>query len=373
MISLVGRLLAPEDRGLCTVTVDGGRVVAVTDASDAANGDHGGPDAWIVPGLVDLQLNGAFGSDFGDPAADVAATAARLPSTGVTAFLPTLVSSSSETYGPILRNLSQPVAAGGARVLGAHLEGPFLAPTRAGAHELAQLRAPDTEEANAWLDAGDVRIVTVAPELPGALDLVRDLTARGVVMALGHSDARWAVTDAAIAAGAVLGTHLFNAMRPFHHRDPGIVGRLLGEGVAISVVVDGVHVADEVVRLVAGLKGPDEIVFVTDGVAALGEPPGTYALARRDVVSDGASARLADGTLAGSVEPMPASLGRLIAGGLDPEIAVRAASTNPARLVALERELGRIEVGRLADLVVLDANWNPLVTLVAGAVGFERR
>lgn len=372
MISLVGRLLTPEDRGVCAVTVDGGRVIGVTGAADAAGGGLGGPGAWIVPGLVDLQLNGAFGVDFGDPTADVAAAAERLPSTGVTAFLPTLVSSAPEAYEPCLRNLAQRMPAGAGRVVGVHLEGPFLAPSRSGAHDPRLLRPPDAGEALRWLDRGEIRMVTLAPELPGALALVRELAERGVIVALGHSDATWAEADASIAAGAGLGTHVFNAMRPFHHRDPGVAGRLLAPGVAASIVVDGFHVADEVVRLVTELKAPDEIVFVTDGVAALGEPPGTHRLGGRDVTSDGRSARLADGTLAGSVAPLAPSIGRLVGRGLDPATAVRAASTNPARLLGLEDELGRIEVGRVADLVLLDAEWNPIVTLVAGSVGFER-
>jgi len=369
VISLVGRVLAPADLGVRRVTIEDGRITAIGAASDAPPGALGGADGWIVPGLVDIQLNGAFGVDFSDPSADVGGAATSLPSTGVTAFLPTVVSSGPEAYAPCLRNLAAPMPADAARVLGAHLEGPFLAPTARGTHDPSALRSPDLDEVRDWLAAGGVRIVTLAPELPGAGAVIRELVERGVIVGIGHSEATWQEADAAIEAGASLGTHLFNAMRGFHHREPGIVGRLLGAGVAVSVIADGVHVAAEIVQLVASIKDPDDLVFVTDGLAALGEPPGTYRLGSREVISDGVVARLTDGTLSGSVVPMAPALGRLVATGLDPAVAVHAASTAPARLLGLESELGRLEVGRLADLVLLDADWNPELTVVQGRIG----
>lgn len=368
-LSLVGRVLAPEDLGVRLLTVEDGRVVAIRDAGEAPADALGGPDAWIVPGLIDIQLNGAFGVDFTDPDADLAHAAAALPSTGVTAFLPTLVSSPADGYARFLGNLASPMADGAARVLGAHLEGPFLAPSRRGAHDPDALRAPDLDELRAWLDAGGVRMVTLAPELPSAEALITELSSRGVIAAIGHSDASWGEAGAAIRAGASLGTHLFNAMRPFHHRDPGIVGRLLASGVTVSLIIDSIHVAPETIALVASIKAPNELIFVTDGLAALGQPPGPYRLGEREVISDGTVARLADGTLSGSVVPMVLALGRLVAAGLDPSIAVRAASTTPAALLGVEENHGRLEVGRIADLVLLDRDWNPQLTLVQGRIG----
>src|SRR5687767_106493 len=210
-LALIGRVLAPEDRGVRLLTVEDGRVVALGDARDAPADALGGPDAWIVPGLIDMQLNGAFGVDFTDPEADLAEAAAALPSTGVTAFLPTLVSSPADVYPRFLTNLASPMPDGAARILGAHLEGPFLAPSRRGTHDPVALRPPDLDELRAWLDDGDVRIVTLAPELPGAMSLIAELTGRGVIAALGHSDASWDEAEVAIRAGASMGTHLFNA------------------------------------------------------------------------------------------------------------------------------------------------------------------
>lgn len=366
MISLVGRLLAPEDQGVRLVVVEDGRVTRIAAPDEAPAHAIGGHDQWIVPGLVDIQLNGAFGVDFSDPAADVGRAATALPATGVTAFLPTIVSLAPDRYAAAIANLSQPVPDGAARPLGIHLEGPYLSPQRHGAHDPSALRPPDVEEAASWLELGPVRIVTLAPELAGAVALIERLTAHGVIVAIGHTDATWKQADDAIRAGARLGTHLFNAMRPFHHRDPGVAGRLLAPGVTVTVVCDGVHVAQQVVGIVAELKAPDELIFVTDGLAALGQRAGTYRLGSQEVISDGVVARLADGTISGSVTPMAPALGRLVAGGLDPEVAVRAASTSPARLLGMADELGRIEVGRTADLLLLDASWNPVRTFVEG-------
>lgn len=368
---LLGRLLAPEDRGLCVIEVAAGLVTEITPSASHTRCDAGGPDALIVPGLVDLQLNGAFWVDFSNPDADLALAAAGLPSTGVTAFLPTVITSSPDRTEACIRNLSRAPAEPGARALGIHLEGPFLSPARAGTHDGALLRLPSVDEARAWLAADAIRLVTLAPELPGAIDLIRELCERGVLVALGHSEATWEETDAAIAAGARLGTHLFNAMRPLDHREPGIVGRLLGPSVAASLIADGVHVAPTVVRLVADLKGPDLLVLVTDGLAALGLPAGRYPLAGREVISDGIVARLEDGTISGSVGPMATALGRLVADGLDPVTTVRAASSNPARLLGVEDRHGRIEAGRVADLVLLDAGWQPKLTLAGGRVAYD--
>jgi N-acetylglucosamine-6-phosphate deacetylase len=368
VISMVGRLLAPEDQGVRLVVIDEGRVARIADAGEAPPEAIGGSDAWIVPGLVDLQLNGGFGVDFSDPAAEAPRAATALPSTGVTAFVPTIVSAAPDRYAPAIANLSGPMPPGAARALGVHLEGPYLSPGYRGTHDASALRPPDIGEARGWLAEGPIRIVTLAPELPGAIELIEWLTAEGVVVAIGHTEATWQQADEAIRAGARLGTHLFNAMRPLHHRDPGVVGRLMAPGVTVSVVCDGIHVAPEVVALIANLKAPDELIFVTDGLAALGQPPGRYRLGSQEVANDGTVARLADGTISGSVSPMAPALGRLVASGIEAETVVRAASTNPARLLGVDDDLGRIEVGRVADLCLLDAAWNPVSAIVRGVV-----
>lgn len=370
MIRLFGRTYTPDDLGTCLVTVEDGRVAAVEPMSDRPPDALGSSDSIVTPGLIDMQLNGGWGHDFSDPSADLAAVAGALPSTGVTAFLPTVVSSPPRRYAACLRNLAEPVPPDAARVLGVHLEGPFLAPEYAGTHERSALRPPDVDEAMGWLAHGDVRLVTLAPELPGAIECIRALSERGVLVAAGHSGATWQQAERAMDAGLRMGTHLFNAMRPLHHRDPGLADWLLAAPVALSLICDGAHVAFETVRWVAAAKGPDHLVIVTDGLPALGMPPGRYRLAGQDIISDGTAAHRADGTLSGSALPMDRVLGRLVGSGIDPTLAVRAASTNPARLLGQGSLLGSIAVGRPADLVLLDADWKVVATLIDGQVVF---
>lgn len=369
VIALLGRVLAPDDLGFRLVVVQDGRVVSIGDPAATPSSAVGGADWWITPGFVDLQLNGAFGVDFTDAESDLGAAARALPATGVTAFLPTLVSSPPEAYARWLERLSAPMPEWAARSMGCHLEGPYISRARAGTHDPAALRAPNADELASWLATGQIRLVTLAPELPGAAALIAQVVAAGAVAAIGHSDATWAESDAAVRAGARLGTHLFNAMRPIDHREPGIAGRLMAPGVAASVVCDGVHVSPEMVGLLASIKAPDQLVFVTDGVAALGEPPGRYQLGPQELISDGIVARRSDGTLAGSAVPMATALGRLVDAGIEPAVAVRCASTAPARLLGLQDELGAISEGRLADLVLLDPSWRPQLTLVQGHIG----
>ncbi len=370
MIRLFGRTYAPDDLGTCVVTVDEGRVAAIEPTSTPPPDALGSDRSIITPGLVDLQLNGAFGHDFSDPSADLAAVAGALPSTGVTAFLPTVISSPPERYAACLANLRRPVLRDAARVLGVHLEGPFLAPEHAGTHEPSALRPPDVQEALGWLQHGDVRLVTLAPELPGALDCIRALDERGVLVAAGHSGATWAQAQRAMEAGLRMGTHLFNGMRQMHHRDPGLAGWLLAAPVPVSLICDGAHVALETVRWVAAAKGPDQLIIVTDGLAALGMPPGRYRLAGQGIVSDGTVARRPDGTLSGSALPMDHVLGGLVASGIDPSLAVRAATRDPARVLGQASDLGSIAVGRRADLVLLDDSWRVRATLIEGQVAF---
>jgi N-acetylglucosamine-6-phosphate deacetylase len=371
VITLFGHLYAPEDRGLSLVTLEGDRIASVEPATDPVPGCLGGPSSRILPGLLDIQLNGAFGDDFADPAADLGGICRRLPRLGVTGFAPTIVTSPPETYAPALANLRRAHRPGEARVLGTHIEGPFISPLHPGTHDPAQLRLPDLREARAWLEAGEVRWLTLAPELPGAIELVEFLVERGVRVSLGHTDARWGPAEAAARAGATMVTHLFNAMRALRHRDPGVAGFALASGLTVGVIADGNHVAFETLRMVARVKAPDELVLVTDALAGLGMPPGRYLLAGREYISDGTCGRLPDGTLSGSLLPLNLALRNLVeAAGVPPEVAVRAATLNPARALGVDGSLGRIAVGSAADAVVLDDAWEVEATVAGGEVAY---
>ena len=321
------------------------------------------PEGWtLAPGLVDLQVNGFAGAEVGDDPDQLAAVARGLARAGVVAFCPTLVSRSPAAYRRAAAALTAaPWPADGARPLGAHLEGPFLAPTRAGAHDPAQLRAPAPEALDALLAAFRPALVTLAPELPGALAAVRRLARAGVVPACGHTDADHATGVAAIRAGARLLTHAFNAMGGIAAREPSALVAFLGHRRAgIGLIGDGVHVAPEVAALVARLAGP-RLVLVSDATAAAGAPPGEYRLAGLRIRSDGARAT-AGGRLAGGAAPLWHGLRTLTEAGVPRAAALRAASEAPLRLLGRTPDPG--------DLVVLDPALRPRLTAIGGRVAW---
>ncbi|MGQ9713907.1 MAG: N-acetylglucosamine-6-phosphate deacetylase [Anaerolineae bacterium] len=327
------------------------------------------PDLCAAPGFLDLQVNGGFGHDFARDPESIPVLAQRLPAFGVTAFLPTLVSSPPEVVRKAVEVVEHlPSEPAGARVLGLHLEGPFLNPQQAGAHNPAYLRPPSLE---ALADLGPlrpVRLVTLAPELPGADDVIRTLRRQGIVVAAGHTHATYEEALHALDLGVTFGTHLFSVMRPLHHRDPGIVGALLTDPRAtVGLIPDGVHMHPAVVRLVWRMKGPEGICAVTDAIAALGMPPGRYRLGDVEVLVDERSARVPSGLLAGSILTLDQGVRNLMAftGCTLPE-ALQTVTLTPARLLGLEGRMGRIAPGCLADLVLLDHDLHVVATLVAG-------
>jgi N-acetylglucosamine-6-phosphate deacetylase len=262
----------------------------------------------------------------------------------------------------------------GAVPLGLHLEGPALAPAHAGAHAPAHLRAPSPELVAGWTRAAGVRLVTLAPELPGALDVVRGLVAAGVVVAVGHTGADTATAEAAVDAGATVATHLFNAMRGLDHRDPGVVGVALTDArVVVGLIVDGLHVHPRVVDLAWRAKGPGGLALVTDATAALGAPHGAGRLGDVDIVLGVDGVRDAGGRLAGSALRMDAAVRALRAAtGCSAADAVAAASVVPARVLG-EHDRGRVAPGARADLVVLDDGLHVVATVVGGRVVHDVR
>lgn len=329
------------------------------------------PGELIAPGFVDLQVNGFGGHDAASGVADISAISGLLPTFGVTSFLPTSISRPLKEASAFVQ-ATRAAAAPGARILGAHLEGPFLNPTFRGAHDPTALIEPTSEHID-WLLDCPPRMITLAPELPGALEAIRRLTAAGVLVAAGHSGADYEQGERAIEAGVRFGTHLFNAMRAFHHRRPGLVGALLiDERASVGLIADGQHLHDATCEQVLHLKLPGRIALTTDQTAAAGVPAGRYSLGGRSVVSDGKAVRLEDGTLAGSIATMD-ELIRRMAGlpGMSLERAVTMASAAPA-LVLGETRLGTISPGALADLVILDREMRVRLTIVNGRVVYQR-
>lgn len=336
--------------------------VAVLDADDGV----------VVPGLIDLQCNGGFGIDLTAEPERLWELAGLLPRTGVTAWLPTIVTSPPSVTERALAVLSAPRGRElVAEPLGLHLEGPFLASARRGAHDERHLAAPDPLRAAAWSAAGGVALVTLAPERMGAMELIRSLVARGVVVSAGHSDATADEAIAAIEAGASFVTHLFNAMAPLHHREPGLAGVALADPrVRAGVIADGLHLHPTTVAAAWRALG-ERLVLVTDAVAALGAPVADAPLDDPDLTRSRGGVRLADGTLAGSDLSMDRAVRNLAAfTGCELRDAAAAASSAPAAVLGAA-DRGRLEPGGRGDLVVMTRAGDLVATVIGGQVAWR--
>ena len=362
-----------------SVVIDGARIVAAGAAGDVpvASGatvvNAGG--MLLVPGFIDLQLNGAFGHDFTADPASIWRVAAGLPRYGVTAFLPTIITSPLEQVeaGMQVVRDGRPKDFRGAAPLGLHVEGPFLNPKKKGAHNQQHLRPPTPEAVAGWSPTSGVRMVTMAPENPGALEVIAALASRGVVVSTGHSMATYDEAVAGFDAGARYGTHLFNAMPPLGHRDPGLPGALLADDrMTVGFIADGVHTHRSIIALVWRMLGPRRMSLVTDAMAALGMPPGSHRLGDYDVIVDATSCRLADGTLAGSILELDQALRNLIdITGCSLDEALETMTTTPAKLLGLDGERGRIAPGYTADIVLLSSDLRVQTTIASGEIVYS--
>lgn len=351
------------------VLLDGDVIRAVGDGPERPQADEVVDLAgeWITPGFVDLHGHGGGGEDYGT--GDLPAALAAHRAHGTTRAV---VSLASEAIEVLLRQLRTVAALAGddPRVLGSHLEGPFLAPARRGAHAETALRHPDAATIDRLLAAADgtLRQVTIAPELPGALDAIRRFVAAGVVVAIGHTDADAPTARAAFDAGATLLTHAFNAMPGIHHRSPGpVVAAFDDDRVCLELVLDGHHV-DPHVAAVAFASAPGRIALVTDAMAAAAGVDGTYRLGALDVEVTGGVATVAGtDTLAGSTLTQDLALGLAIDGlGLSRPDAVAAVTRTPARILGLDDRLGLLEPGYAADVVALDETFAVTAVWAAG-------
>jgi N-acetylglucosamine-6-phosphate deacetylase len=350
--ALVDGTLVPGD-----VEIIGGRVSGI--GLTSPNG-HG----IAAPGFVDLQVNGFAGIDFLSADAEGYRLAGEaLLETGVTAYLPTFITSPEEQLLAALREV--PRGGDGPRVLGAHLEGPFLSALRLGIHSADSRRNPDVDLLERLLDAGPVRLVTLAPELPGATKVIERLLRREIAVSCGHSDADAEQANRAFDLGVRSVTHLFNAMRPFHHRDPGIVGAALARPeVVIQLILDWVHVAPVTAAMV-WQAAQGRVALVTDSVAGAGLDDGAYRLGELDVEIRDGVARGPTGALAGSTLTMIDAVRNLHSLGVPLEDAIGAATEVPARVLRLPAT-GRVGVGLPADLVVLSDELEVERVLVEG-------
>jgi N-acetylglucosamine-6-phosphate deacetylase len=386
MIVLAGAdlVLTEGIRSPASLIIEGDRIIDVV-----AGSTRGGATArhydlsqhFVVPGFVDVHVHGVGGTDVLDANDALTAIAIGLPKYGVTAFCPTTVACSVAALERTLqsvRRLREKPAAQGAQVIGAHLESNFINPDYKGAQPADCLYQPSSEDAAPILreierSRQSVSIVTLAPELDGALEMIRSLVEAGVRASLGHSGASFEIAEAAVDAGARHATHLFNRMPPLHHRDPGLAGAVLNRHeVTAEIICDGVHVRSPMIRIALAAKGTGGMMAITDGTAASGLGDGGVASlgGRRICVRDGA-AYLDDGTLAGSVATMDRVFRFLVRQvGLSPSDASRLCSTTPAAALELH-DRGAIVQGGVADLVVLDRDLIVKQTYVAGRLVYS--
>ncbi|TYP71062.1 N-acetylglucosamine-6-phosphate deacetylase [Paenibacillus methanolicus] len=324
----------------------------------------------LIPGMIDVHIHGANGFDMMDGTENSIQEVSRACAlTGCTSFLVTSVSSSMEDLLALLRAVKRVIGHEiGAKIAGIHLEGPYLNVKRKGMQNERFLRHPDMNEMKQiFQEAGElIKMVTIAPELPGAMELIQFLKERGVVIAVAHSDATYEEAKEAFQAGASHVTHCFNGMRPIHHRDPGLVVAAFEEDhVSLQAIVDQVHLHPAIVRLMHRIKGPEGMVLITDALQAMGLGDGVYQFGGHEVTVKSGEARLTDGTLASSTVTMNEALRLTVSLGIPLIDAVAMASTTPARILGMS-QLGKIEIGYRADLVLLDPQYQVQWAMIDG-------
>ncbi|GFG72979.1 N-acetylglucosamine-6-phosphate deacetylase [Mycobacterium botniense] len=361
-MTLIGAGIVAIDDRICRpgwVQTSGRQIVACGPGPPPRPADVNVPDAVVVPGFVDMHVHGGAGAFYHDDPAAIARAAAFHLRHGTTTTMASLLTASRQNLLATVRTLAEATRQG--VVAGIHLEGPWLSPAHCGAHDRGQLRDPEPDEIDTVLTTGDgaIRMVTLAPERPGCAAAIKRFRDAGVVVAVGHTDATYEQTRRAISAGATVGTHVFNAMRPLHQREPGPALALLQEEqVTVEIIADGVHVHPALMRAVIDAAGPARVAVITDATAAAGLGDGSFRWGALpiDVVS-GVARVHGTATIAGSTSTMD-QLFRAAVGlgdGSDAALAaaVRMTATTPARALGLDN-LGRLHPGFDANLVVLD-------------------
>jgi len=364
-----------------SVLIEDGHIVSVAEGRpDSFHGADGteltdGNGLLLIPGMIDVHIHGASGYDMMDGTKrSVEAVSSACAAAGCTSFLATSVSSSIEDLLSMIGKVKE--VAGhepGARIVGIHAEGPYLNVKRKGMQNEAFLRHPDMAEMERIIGHADglMKMVTVAPELPGGMEMVEELHRRGIVVALAHSDATYDEASEAFRRGASHVTHCFNGMRPIHHRDPGLVAAAFEQPhVSLQAIVDNVHLHPAVVRLMHRVKGPEGVVLITDALQAMGLGDGTYTFGGHEVTVAGGVATLQDGTLASSTVTMNEALRNTVQLGIPLHDAVAMASRTPAVILGLTRK-GIIAPGADADLSLLDEQFGVVWTMVGGRFVYE--
>lgn len=343
------------ERDVCT---DGPLLASAS--SDGRMLDASG--CYVIPGLVDVHFHGCVGEDFSDASPEGLQRMADFElSQGVTYICPAGMTLPEDQLTAICRNAAAHRAknAGGAQLVGLHLEGPFLSTAKKGAQNGDFLHDPDSAMLRRLQKAaeGCVKLVTVAPEQPGAMDFIRAAVADGIAVSVGHTTADYDTAAAAFAAGADHATHLYNGMPPLHHRSPGVIGAAFDDPkVQVELICDGIHIHSSVVRATFRLFGAERVILISDSLRATGMPDGQYPFGGQEIEVHGNRATILGHpeTLAGSVTSLMGCLRQVVAFGVPLADAVRAASYNPARSIGIDRQAGSLDTGKEASLILLD-------------------
>ncbi len=388
MAVTAGRILTPEraiEPGV--ILVEDSRIVGLGSSAEiqipgqAELIDAG--DKTVVPGFIDTHVHGRDGRDFGTDAESTANLCRSIVSTGTTSLLPTLGSwSGIEKNLDEIRTVREVMRQGtsGAEILGIHMEGPYLssAEIARGSQPVSELRKPSIHELEGMVEAseGTIRKMTIAPELEGALEVIRELVRMDVVPSAGHTAATYEQMQAGIAAGIRCCCHAFNGMIPFHHRAPGVLGAVLTcDEVNAELIADGQHVSPIAMQILLRCKGIDQVHLITDNTSWAGRPNGSYAWTEgRVVIKEAQRAYVQGGTLAGSVATLNSNVGNMVRqAGCSLAEAVKMTTLVPARVIGVADRKGSLEVGKDADLVIIDAAVNIYLTMVKGRIVYRQR
>ena len=330
---------------------------------------------WVIPGLIDIHIHGSSGADTMDHDLNAFAALSRfLAANGVTSFLPTTVAASNQDIKSVISAMRQyQMELPGARLLGLHLEGPYLQTLFRGAQTEQNLRPANPEEYLPWLNSGFVKLMTVAPEIDGVLELIQTGTSMGIKFAIGHSSASYETVLNAVEAGLNQSTHTFNAMPPLHHREPGVLGAVLtDERIYAQVIADGVHLHPAIVKLLFRLKGIGKTILITDAIRATGMPDGKYHLGEQPVIVKNGIARTISGALAGSTLILKDALKNSTKfTGQTWQDLLPSATSVPAESLNMKDQIGVIQPGALADIVIMDEHLSPQLTLISGKIAYK--
>lgn len=363
-MKIIGGLVFHEGRGFIkeTLYTEGGRFSLSSSEDTILDAES----CYVIPGLVDIHFHGCAGHDFSDASPDgLASIAAYQLSQGVTSICPASMTLSPETLQNICKcagDFSHKDGRNGSRLVGINLEGPFISNAKRGAQNPDYIRQADFSLLELLQDyaGGLVKLVTLAPETPGAIDFIRKVKQselRDISISIGHTQSDYDTAKKAFACGADHVTHLFNAMPPFTHRAPGVIGAAFDTSDCfVEIICDGIHIAPSVIRAAFAMFGRERVVLISDSMRATGLSDGNYTLGGLNVQVNGALATLEDGTLAGSVTNLIECMRCAVSMGIPLETAVQCATINPARSIHIDSDYGSLEVGKVADFLLLDKN-----------------